>query len=96
METEDNRFVAECTTYDFKRELDRKKKNTWLKSVSAFANTTGGSPYFGVDNDGQVEIADLSGENMAMPEQSAGDAYMAQADNAPDYMNDANVGMYEA
>ena len=49
-----------------------------------------------VDNDGQVEIADLSGENMAMPEQSAGDAYMAQADNAPDYMNDANVGMYEA
>lgn len=49
-----------------------------------------------VDNDGQVEIADLSGENMAMPEQSAGDAYMAQADNAPDYMNDANVGMYES
>lgn len=49
-----------------------------------------------VDNDGQVEIADLSGENMAMPEQSAGDAYMAQSDNAPDYMNDANVGMYEA
>ena len=49
-----------------------------------------------VDNDGQVEIADLSGENMAMPEQSAGDVYMAQADNAPDYMNDANVGMYEA
>lgn len=49
-----------------------------------------------VDNDGQVEIADLSGENIAMPEQSAGDAYMAQADNAPDYMNDANVGMYEA
>lgn len=51
---------------------------------------------YDVDNDGQVEIADLSGENMAMPEQSAGDAYMAQADNAPDYMNDANVGMYEA
>ena len=54
METIDTRFVAECSTYDFKRELDRKKKNTWLKSVSAFANTTGGSLYFGVDNDGQV------------------------------------------
>ena len=26
METEDTRFVAECTTYDFKRELDRKNK----------------------------------------------------------------------
>lgn len=48
-----------------------------------------------VDNDGEVEIADLSGEDMAMPDQSAGDLYLAQAD-APDYMNDANVGMYEA
>ena len=54
METIDTRFVAECSIYDFKRELERKKKNSWLKSVSAFANTTGGSPYFGVDNDGQV------------------------------------------
>ena len=54
METIDTRFVAECTTYDFKRELDRKKKNSWLKAVSAFANTNGGSLYFGVDNDGQV------------------------------------------
>lgn len=54
METIDTRCIAECSTYDFKRELDRKKKNSWLKAVSAFANTTGGSPYFGVDNDGQV------------------------------------------
>lgn len=49
-----------------------------------------------VDGDGQFEIADLSGDNMAMPEQSVGDMYMAQADAAPDYMNDANVGMFEA
>jgi len=49
-----------------------------------------------VDNDGQPEIADLSDANMAMPEMSSGDAYMAQADAAPDYMNDANVGIYEA
>ena len=49
-----------------------------------------------VDNDGQVDIADLSSENIAMPEYSAGDAYMAQAESAPDYMNDANVGMYDA
>ena len=48
-----------------------------------------------VDNDGQVDVADLRGENMGMPEMSAGDNYMAQADSAPDYMNDANVGMYE-
>lgn len=31
-----------------------------------------------------------------MPEYSAGDAYMAQVESAPDYMNDANVGMYDA
>ena len=49
-----------------------------------------------VDNDGQIKIADLSGQNITMPEQSAGDAYMAQVDTAPDYLNDANVGMYEA
>ena len=63
METIDTRFVSECTTYDFKRELDRKKKNSWLKSVSAFANTNGGSLYFGVDNDGQViGLADVQSD----------------------------------
>lgn len=74
METIDTRFVAECSTYDFKRELDRKKKNTWLKSVSAFANTTGGSLYFGVDNDGQVlgladaqSDAEFISETMSIP-----------------------------
>lgn len=49
-----------------------------------------------VDNDGQLEAADMSDAHLAMPEQSAGDTYMAQADSAPDYMNDANVGLYEA
>lgn len=49
-----------------------------------------------VNNDGQIKIADLYGQNIAMPEQSAGDADMAQVDTAPDYLNDANVGMYEA
>ena len=54
MENVENSFVAECSTYDFKQELDRKKKGSWLKAVSAFANTNGGSLYFGVDNDGEV------------------------------------------
>ena len=47
-------LIAECTVYDFKEMLEEKKPKSWLKSVSAFANTLGGSLFFGVDNDGFV------------------------------------------
>ena len=40
------KFIAECTTYDFKQALERRKVKSWLKSVSAFANTEGGSLFF--------------------------------------------------
>lgn len=43
-------FLAECTFYDLKQMLERKKVKSWLKSVSAFANTEGGSLFFGVDD----------------------------------------------
>ena len=49
-----NRIISECTAYDFKDELERKKIRHWLKSVSAFANTDGGALYFGVNKDGSV------------------------------------------
>lgn len=49
-----------------------------------------------VDGDGQIEYRDLTDENIGMPDLSDGDAYLAQANDAPDYMNDANVGLYEA
>ena len=48
-------LIAECTAYDFKAVLEEKKPKSWLKSVSAFANTLGGSLFFGVDNDGEVK-----------------------------------------
>ena len=48
------KFIAECTTYDFKQALERRKVKSWLKSVSAFANTEGGSLFFGVADDGSV------------------------------------------
>lgn len=48
------------------------------------------------ENNGEIEGADLTGQGIPMPDQSDGDIYMSQADSAPDYMNDANVGMYEA
>lgn len=47
-------MIAECTAYDYKVELEEKKPKSWLKSVSAFANTLGGSLFFGVDNNGVV------------------------------------------
>ena len=49
-----NKLISECTEYDFKQELERKKISHWLKSVSAYANSEGGALYYGVDNDGIV------------------------------------------
>ena len=53
--TEFQTLIAECTVYDYKEALEEKKPKSWLKSVSAFANTMGGSLFFGVDNDGNVK-----------------------------------------
>ena len=46
-----NRFIAECTSYNLKQMLERKKVKSWLKSVSAFANTEGGSLFFGITDE---------------------------------------------
>lgn len=51
-------LIAECTAYDYKEALEEKKPKSWLKSVSALANTLGGSLFFGVDNDGNVKGLD--------------------------------------
>ena len=51
-------LIAECTACDYKEMLEEKKPKSWLKSVSAFANTLGGSLFFGVDNDGNVKGLD--------------------------------------
>ena len=48
-------LIVECTTYDYKEALEEKKPKSWLKSVSAFANTLGGSLFFGIDNDCNVK-----------------------------------------
>ncbi len=47
-------MIAECTAYDFKQELERKKIGKWLKSVSAFADSEGGTLFWGLDNDMNV------------------------------------------
>ena len=43
MQIHNNTLMAECSTYDFKEMLGRKKVKSWLKSVSAFANTEASS-----------------------------------------------------
>lgn len=54
MQIHDNILIAECSFYDFKEKLERKKVKSWLKSISAFANTDGGSLFYGVNNNGEI------------------------------------------
>lgn len=49
MRLEDYKKV-ETTNIDFKVDLEKEKTKSWLKSVSAFANTKGGIILFGVDD----------------------------------------------
>ena len=54
MQIHNNTLIAECSSYDFKEMLERKKVKSWLKSVSAFANTDGGSLFYGVNDEGVI------------------------------------------
>lgn len=54
MQIQNNTLIAECSAYDFKEMLERKKVKSWLKSVSAFANTDGGSLFYRVNDDGVI------------------------------------------
>ena len=47
-------LIGEVTTYDKKQAVEKRKVKSWLKSVSAFANTLGGILIFGIDDEDQV------------------------------------------
>lgn len=47
-------LVAEVTEYDFKVALETKRPKSWLKSVSAYANSIGGMLLFGVSDEKQI------------------------------------------
>ena len=47
-------FIGETTEYDKKAALEIKKPKSWCKSVSAFANTSGGVLIFGISDDGNI------------------------------------------
>ena len=47
-------LIGEATEYDKKAALEIKRPKSWCKSVSAFANTSGGTLIFGISDDGKI------------------------------------------
>lgn len=47
-------LIGEATDYDKKVAIEKKKPKSWCKSVSAFANTFGGSLIFGISDDDEL------------------------------------------
>ena len=45
-----DQLLAEVTDCEFKIAVERSRPKSWLKTVSAFANTIGGTVLFGVDD----------------------------------------------
>lgn len=49
-------LYIEASHVDYKEQLEEKKPRSWLKSISAFANTHGGHLIFGVKNEPRVVL----------------------------------------
>ena len=47
-------LLGEATEYDKKQAVEHKKVRSWLKSVSAFANTVGGTLIFGITDGEEI------------------------------------------
>lgn len=81
MQINDHKLIAECSSYDFKEEVERKKTKSWLKTVSAFANGNGGSLYYGIDDEGTVTgLTDAQSDAEFISE-----AIKARIDPVPDF-----------
>ena len=48
------KLIGEATEYDKKQSLEIKRPKSWLKSISAFANSFGGKLIWGLSDDNQV------------------------------------------
>jgi len=49
-----SKLISECTDYELKIAVEINKPKSWLKSVSALANTIGGNIIFGISNNYQI------------------------------------------
>ncbi len=54
MQIDPTKLIGETTEYDKKRSVERKQVKSWLKSVSAFANSSGGTLIWGITNENEI------------------------------------------
>ena len=88
MQIRNNTLITECSAYDFKEMLGRKKVKSWLKSVSAFANTEASSFFttfynlnwgkneFGVNEESSVEKFGVNAKMFGVNDKSSERAQM--------------------
>ena len=81
--TSQNILYIEASKADYKEQLEEKKPRSWLKSVSAFANTHGGHLIFGVKNEPRT-VAGLADPQAVISK--ATELIKARIDPAPRYM----------
>ena len=72
-------YIGEATAYDKKLMLERKDSISWLKSVSAFANTQGGKLLYGVSDSGEL----IGLENAEKDSEDISEAIKTQMDPIP-------------
>ena len=72
-------YIGEATAYDKKLMLERKDPISWLKSVSAFANTQGGKLLYGVSDSGEL----IGLENAEKDAEDISEAIKTQMDPIP-------------
>ncbi len=54
MQIDPKKLIGETTEYDKKRSVETKQVKSWLKSVSAFANSSGGTLIWGITNENEI------------------------------------------
>ena len=81
--TSQNILYIEASKADYKEQLEEKKPRSWLKSVSAFANTHGGHLIFGVKNEPRT-VAGLADPQAVISK--ATELIKARIDPTPRYM----------
>ena len=76
-----SQLIGEATEYDKKQALEERRPKSWCKSVSAFANGSGGKLVWGIaDDDTLVGLADAKGDAEKISE-----AIKAHIDPTPDF-----------